>query len=108
MTLILLPRYYGPMRDTDLNYVIHGTARVSDVACPKLLGNHLGLLSDKGEYSWALRDFITGVILRSGDSELTLSEIKLMVTHSEEPAYRSVGRKNEWRRELENLSRTHF
>lgn len=96
------------MAQTELNYAIHGTARVSVVACPKLLGSHLGLLSDKGEYSWALRDFITGVILRSGDSELTLSGIKAMVTHSEEPAYRSVGRKNEWKRELESLSRDHF
>lgn len=91
-----------------INYVIHGTARVAVVACPKLCGKRLVLLSTKGEYSWALRDFITSVILRSGDSELTFSEIEALVTYSMEPAYRSVGRKTEWKRELENLSRNHF
>lgn len=91
-----------------INYSIHGTARVAIVACPKILHNRLALLSTKGEYSWAIRDFITGVILRSGDSELKLSEIEAMVMYSEEPPYRSVDRKTEWARELESLSRRRF
>ena len=91
-----------------INYVIHGTARVAVVACPKLCGRRLVLLSTKGEYSWALRDFIIGVILRSGDSELTLSQIEALITYSLEPAYRSVGRKTEWAQELKQLSTGHF
>jgi hypothetical protein len=91
-----------------INYTIHGTARVAIIACPKILGKRLGYLSTKGEYSWAIRDFITGVILRSGDSELTLSEIEAMVTDSKEPAYRSVGRVKEWKQELEDYSKDVF
>src|SRR6266700_2367728 len=91
-----------------INYAAHGTARVAIVACPHLVGNRLVLLSTKGEYSWALRDYITEGILRSGDSELTLSQIEADVSHSEKPAYRSVNRKSEWARELEQASKQHF
>jgi hypothetical protein len=48
------------------------------------------------------------MMLRSGDSELKLSEIEAMIMYSEEPPYRSVGRKTEWTRELESLSRARF
>jgi len=91
-----------------INYAAHGTARVAIVACPHLIGNRLVLLSTKGEYSWALRDYITDAILRSGNSQLTLSEIEADVSYSEKPAYRSVNRKAEWSRELEKASKLHF
>lgn len=93
---------------SSVKYSIHGTAQVSIIACPKILNNRLALLSTKGEYSWAIRDYITGVMLRSGNSELTLSEIEAMVMYSEEPPYRSVDRKSEWSKELESLSRERF
>jgi hypothetical protein len=97
------------MTQTHINYSVHGTARVAVVACPKIFGNRLVFLSTKSEYSWAFRDFITGFMLRSGGAgELKLSEIEAMITYSETPAYRSVDRKTEWARELENLSRNQF
>lgn len=91
-----------------MNYTSHGTARVSIVACPELLGKRLGHLATKGEYSWALRDFIAAKILRSGDSPLTLSEIEAHVTESWFPTYRAVQRSIEWAKELERLSVAHF
>lgn len=91
-----------------IRYDAHGTARVAVVACPRLVGNRLVLLSTKGEYSWAIRDYIKGLMLRSGDSEMTLSKIEADVSYSERPTYRSVNRKGEWKRELEQLSTQHF
>jgi hypothetical protein len=91
-----------------MNYTAHGTARVSIVAAPELFGKRLGHLATKGEYSWALRDFITGKILRSGDSALTLSDIEAMVVDSWYPKYRAVQRSREWATELEQLSIAHF
>jgi hypothetical protein len=91
-----------------IKYAAHGTARVGVVACPKLVGNRLVLFSTKGEYSWAIRDYIKGLMLRSGDSELTLSQIEADVSYSEKPTYRSVNRKAEWARELEQASSQHF
>ena len=91
-----------------INYVAHGTAWVAVVACPKLVGNRLVHLSQKGEFSWAIRDYIRGLILRSGDSEMTLPEIEADIAYSEKPTYRSVNRKIEWARELEKSSAQHF
>jgi hypothetical protein len=91
-----------------LQYATHGTARVSIVAIPKCFGNRLVYLSWKGEFSWAIRDFITGLILRSGDSPLTFSEISQLVTYSEKPVYRSVGRSIEWTTELVASSQREF
>lgn len=78
------------------------------VACPAICGNRLAYLSQKGEYAWALRDFIAGRILRSGKSEMTLPDIEALVTYSEKPVYRSVERKNEWTRELVTSSQREF
>lgn len=86
----------------------HGTARVSVVAIPQYCNNRLVFLSEKGEYSWAIRDFITGKILRSGDSTLKLSDIEACVTYSEKPVYRSVGRTTEWSSELAASSAREF
>ena len=91
-----------------MNYANHGTARVAIVACPHLVGNRLALLSTKGEYSWALRDYIGGVMLRSGDSPFTLTQVEADVAHSATPPYRSVNRKKEWANELEHASKRHF
>jgi len=93
---------------TSIEYAIHGTARVAIVAIPKICGKRLVLFSTKGEFSFAIRDYIFGMMLRSGSSELTVSDIEKLITYSEGPAYRSVDRKNEWQRDLERLSRAHF
>jgi hypothetical protein len=39
---------------------------------------------------------------------MTLSEIEADITYSEKPTYRSVNRKAEWARELEQLSTQYF
>jgi hypothetical protein len=91
-----------------ISYAVHGTARVAIIAIPEICGNRLVYLSQKGEYSWAIRDFITGRILRSGDSELTLSEIEALVRYSEKPVYRSVDRRKEWTAELVASSEREF
>jgi hypothetical protein len=91
-----------------LQYVTHGTTRVSIVAIPKYFGNRLVYLSWKGEFSWAIRDFITGAILRSGDSLLKFSDIEALITYSERPVYRSVDRKAEWTAELVASSQREF
>ena len=91
-----------------MNYVSHGVAKVAIVSSPELFGKRLGHLATKGEYSWALRDFITGRILRSGDSPLTLSQIEAFVTGSQFATYRAVQRATEWAEELELLSRAQF
>lgn len=91
-----------------MHYATHGTARVAIIDCPNMLGRRLGHFTTKGEYSWALRDFITGMMLRSGFSHLTLSQIEALVASSQFPIYRSVQRKEEWTAELEQLSRIHF
>jgi hypothetical protein len=91
-----------------LRYSTHGTAHVAVVACPTICGNRLIHLSQKNDFSWALRDYIANVILRSGKSEMTLSDIEARVTYSEKPTYRSVDRKSEWARELAASSQSHF
>ena len=42
------------------------------------------------EESWAIRDYLTGEIVRSGESTMTASEIENLVDYAEKPAYRSV------------------
>src|SRR6185503_11819360 len=91
-----------------LKYSAHGTARVSIVEIPKYFGTRLVYLSWKSEYSWAIRDFITGEILRSGDSPLTFSEIEAEIGESEKPIYRSVDRESEWTTELIESSKRMF
>ncbi len=91
-----------------INYAAHGTAKVAVVAIPSLVNNRLVYVSQKGEYSWAIRDFIAGEMLRSGDSEMTLTQIEALVTYSEKGPYRSVNRTNEWRQELIGSSRREF
>lgn len=86
----------------------HGPSDVAIVACPTLIPNRLLHLSVKGEFSWALRDYIGGMMLRSGDSELTFTNLESLITYSEKPPYRSVNRTNEWREELIGSSRREF
>lgn len=48
--------------------------------------------------SWALRDYVTQEILRSGESEMTASEIENLVDNfAEKPAYRSVKLVARWK-----------
>ena len=60
------------------------------------------------EESWAIRDYIAGEIVRSGDSTLTASEIENMVDYAEEPAYRSVKAIARWKADCEAAAARHF
>ena len=81
---------------------------MSIVEIPKYFGARLVYLSWKGEYSWAIRDFIAGEILRSGHSSLTFSDIEAEIGESEKPVYRSVDREKEWTAELDESSKRMF
>ena len=100
-----------------INYANHGRYRVSVIQSPKILGNRLGYLSMQGDESWAIRDYIGGVMLRSGDGvitavsgkELTLVEIEAVVDDSwSDVPQRAVGRTNEWTGDLEFRSKNIF
>ena len=49
------------------------------------------------EESWAIRDFLTEEMVRSGDSTMTASEIESLVEYAEKPAYRSVSLIRRWK-----------
>lgn len=91
-----------------INYSDHGTAKVSIVYIPNIVKNRLLHLSTKSNFSWAIRDYICNVILRSGNSELELADIENMINYSTFPEYRAVGRRNEWRSDLIRLSQQRF
>jgi hypothetical protein len=91
-----------------MNYTAHGTAKVAIIYAPDIFGERWAHLATKGEYSWALRDFITGQMLRSGDSTLTLTDIEKLVKDDRYAAYRSVERAKEWANELAVLSHAEF
>jgi hypothetical protein len=91
-----------------INYTSHGRYGVAIIKSPKILGNRLGYLSMENDSSWAIRDYIGGVMLRSGDSVRRLAEIEAVVEHYEPPPYRSVQREHEWRGDLESRSKTLF
>jgi hypothetical protein len=88
-----------------MKYTAHGTARVAIIYAPEIFGERWGHLATKGEFSWALRDFIPALMLRSGDSSLTLSDIEKLVKDFRFATYRSVDRAKEWADELAALSR---
>ncbi len=79
-----------------------GRHQVSVVCCPRILGNRLAHLSQDGPGSWALRDFITGRMIRNSpppnraSSTRTLEEIEAEVTHSEPPPFYAVEFHQDW------------
>ena len=60
------------------------------------------------EQSWAVRDYLTGQIVRSGDSTLTASQIEDTVEYAEKPAYRSVKLIPRWQADCRAASGNHF
>jgi len=100
-----------------INYANHGRYGVAVIKAPKILGYRLGYLSMQSDESWAIRDYIGGVMLRSGGGvstavsgkELTLKEIESVVDDSwSDVPQRSVGRMNEWTADLEFRSKNIF
>jgi hypothetical protein len=60
------------------------------------------------EESWAVRDYLTGQIVRSGDSTMTASQIEALVEYAEEAAYRSVKLIPRWKADCQAASERHF
>ena len=86
-----------------INYRAHGGVhQVSIVCCPRILGNRLAHLSQDGPSSWALRDYITGRMIRKSpppnrsSSHHELTEIEAEVTYSEPPPFYAVEHLDSW------------
>jgi hypothetical protein len=86
-----------------VQYTSHGGRhQVSVVCCPAILGNRLAHLSQDGPGSWALRDFITGRMIRNApppnraSSTRTLEEVEEQVTYSEGPPFYAVKHHRDW------------
>ena len=60
------------------------------------------------EESWAIRDFLTEEMVRSGDSTMTASEIESLVEYAEKPAYRSVSLIRRWKADGQAASERHY
>lgn len=91
-----------------INYSSHGGRhQVAIVLCPRILGNRLAHLSQDGPDSWALRDFLSGQMIRNSPapnhstSSCTLAQIEAEVTYSELPLFLSLSRVSEWKSHLE-------
>jgi hypothetical protein len=95
---------------TNIPFESHGACSVALIALkehPKRV-YHYSKTSGQEE-SWALRDYLTGEILRSGDSTMTASEIEGLVDdYAEEPAYRSVKLIPRWKVDCQAASERHF
>jgi hypothetical protein len=91
-----------------ISYTKHGRYGVAIIQAPKIFGNRLGYLSMENDSSWALRDYVGGVMLRCGDSPNTLSDIEATVEEYWPAPYRSVDRRQEWTSDLETRSKSIF
>lgn len=60
------------------------------------------------EYSWAMRDYLTGARVRSGDSTMTASQIEDLVDHAEAPPSCPVKQIDFWSRYCAQASERHF
>ena len=61
------------------------------------------------EESWAIRDYLNGEIVRSGESTKTASEIESLVDDfAVEPAYRSVKLIPRWKADCQAASERHY
>jgi hypothetical protein len=93
----------------NIHYTKHGRYGVAIIQAPKLFGKRLGYLSMENDSSWALRDYIGGVMLRCGDSPtIKLSDIEAVVEKYWPAPYRSVDRRQEWTDDLETRSKNIF
>lgn len=88
----------------------HGNCEVALVALEGVLGKRFVHFSKTfgEEESWALRDYANDLILRSGASALTASEIEAEVTHAAKAAYRSVEQKPRWARDCKDAAEREF
>ena len=90
-------------------YEQHGACQVALIALkgqPKRVYHYSKTYGQ--EESWALRDYLTGMIVRSGDSMLKASEIEAQVEYAEEPAFRSVKLIPRWKDDCKAASEKHF
>src|SRR5262249_34552037 len=93
----------------EIPYVSRGQFQVVVVALDGLGKRHFHFTRVAGEEeSWALRDYQNDMILRSGPSSLTASQIEARVTHAARPALRSTERKAQWAADLKQISERHF
>jgi hypothetical protein len=60
------------------------------------------------EYSWAMRDYLTGKRVRSGDSTLTASQVEELIDHAEQPPACPVERIDFWSSYCTEASERHF
>ena len=60
------------------------------------------------EESWAIRDYLTQEIVRSGGSSMTASEIENLVDWADAPAYRSVALIPRWKVDCQAASERHY
>lgn len=94
---------------TEIPFERHGPCLVA-LVCLRGQPNRLYHYSktDGEEESWAVRDYLVGEILRSGDSSKTASNLEAMVTHAERAQFRAVGRIPDWKRDCGQASTQHF
>lgn len=88
----------------------HGNCQVALVALQGVLGKRFVHYSKTfgEEESWALRDYANDLILRSGASTLTASDIESEVTHAAKAKYRSVEQKMRWTHDCKEAAETEF
>jgi hypothetical protein len=91
-----------------LDHAYRSRQRVSLVALPQVFGNRMVHLSTQGPYTWAIRDYIGGWLLRSRRSRLTTAQLEALVTHCEPPVACPIYLKRTWKEELEARSQRHF
>jgi len=61
------------------------------------------------EYSWAVRDYLTGQFVRSGDSKMTASQVEDgWIDHAEEPPSCPEKRIDFWKDYCQGASERHF
>lgn len=60
------------------------------------------------EYSWAIRDYLTEVRVRSGDSTMTASQVEQLIDHAEQPPACPVERTDFWKDYCQAASERHF
>ena len=61
------------------------------------------------ELSWAVRDYLTGQIVRSGDGPtFTASQIEALVEYAEAPEFKAVKLVASWKGDCQSASENHF
>jgi len=60
------------------------------------------------EHSWAMRDYLTGQIVRSGRSKMGASQVEDLVEYAEEPPACPVELVDFWKAQCQAASERHF